>query len=1057
MIRKLPAWRNGIGTAYYLGALLMLIGTALQAQPISGRVSAEDGVGMPGVNIVVEGTITGTSTDVNGDYRIDAPGGDAVLVFSFIGYRTEKIAVGGRQKIDVTLTPDVQSLEEVVVVGYGAQKKVTMTAAVSTISSEDVVSRQAPNTISLLQGRTPGLQIVQNSGLPGSEDNQIRIRGQGTFSSAGSNPLVLIDGVEGKLELLNPNMIEDISVLKDAASAAIYGSRAANGVILVTTKKGKEGRLNVDYNYNYSLQNPSVRVDRVTNSVEYMELMNKAIDFSKLQEQWRYSPEQIEMYRQGAITNPKQYPSSDWTDALMRKGPIHKHFLSVNGGKDGTTFNVGFGLLDETGTLLATDYKRYDGQVNFKTSVGNRVTLGSNISLAKGKRHDTAITSGNTGPQLIDFNTSEDQMLSAYAAPPTATPLLPDGSGRFTAYAFQNKGGNKNPIAIATDGGGKEFVNTYLLFSPYMHVKILEGLSADVKGSMRFEEMMGKALVVSSTGYEFFPDANGVHAFGATWNGGATSLAQRNTRENQYTVFGTLNYTKTVSGVHNISGLLGYQQESYRFDQLDAYRTRLPSKELWELATGPAASQTTGSNAYEWALQSVFGRLNYDYKDKYLLEASFRYDASSRFPPSNRWALFPSVSAGWRIAEEAFLANVRGIDELKLRVSWGRLGNQNIGNYPYQEILQISTGPDSEVLDYSFNGILTQGISKRALNNANIKWETTTVTDVGMDFSFFNAKLSGSVDWYEKTTRDILRQLQIPAHTGLEAPFVNDGVMQNRGWEFILGHKNRIGGFTYSVNANLETYKNKLVRFGAREISGVNLRQEGLPYNSYYVLIQDGVYQNADEVKNGPVAGYMSGVPQPGDLRFKDISGPDGVPDGVVNMAYDRAVVKGVFPKFNYGMNVSAAYKGFDVSIFLQGVSGRKTYVTGWGVSPFNQGSAPATWWRDNAWDGEGTSNSIPHVYVDNNYAANPQNNSFWLGNSSYLRFKNVQVGYTLPSALSRKFLVQHLRFYASADNLVTFTNFFQGIDPERTASASARAAIYPQSRIYSFGFRATL
>ncbi len=1057
MNRLLRKIKDRMYTSLGIGVVLLLFCNATWAQQVTGKIISDEGESLPGVSVMIEGTATGTSTDANGDFSLTIDNPNATLVFSFIGYKTEKIPVDNRTTINVTLHADVQTLNEVVVVGYGTQKKVNMTAAVSTVSGEEITSRQAPSTISLLQGRTPGLQITQNSGLPGDESNQIRIRGQGTFSSAGSNPLVLIDGIEGKLELLNPNVIEDISVLKDAASAAIYGSRAANGVILVTTKKGKEGRLSIDYNYNYSSQDPSIKIDRVTNSVEYMELMNKAIDHSGRQTQWRYTDEQIELYRQGAINNPAQYPSADWTSYLIRRAPIHKHFLSINGGKAGTTFNVGLGVLDETGLLLATDFKRYDTQVNFKTNLGGRVTFGSNISMARGKRHDTAITTGNTGPQLIDANTSEDQMLSAYAAPPTSTPTLADGSGRFTAYAFQNKGGNKNPIAIATDGGGKEFVNSYLLFSPYINVKILDELTAEVKGSVRFEEEMAKALVVSSVGYEFFPDANGVYNQASIWNGGAISLAQRNTRENQYTLFGTLNYKKTFSTVHNVSALLGYQQESYRYDRLDAYRTKLPSKELWELASAPAASQTTGSNAYEWGIQSFFGRVNYDYAGKYLLEVSFRYDASSRFPKSNRWGLFPSVSAGWRISEEAFMQDIAWLDELKFRGSWGQLGNQNIGNYPYQDILYISMGPDDEVLDYNFGGTLSQGISRRSINNANIKWETTTVTDFGLDFAFFNSRLFGSVDWYKKTTKDILRSLQVPDHIGVNAPTINDGILQNTGWEFSVGHRNKIGDFSYSVNANLETYRNKLIRFGAREISGVNIRQEGLPYNTYYVLLQDGIYQNQAEIDGGPAPSYTSIAPKPGDLKYKDISGPDGVPDGRIDLTYDRTPVEGVFPKFNYGMNLSASYKNFDLSVFVQGVYGRKTYVTGWGVSPFNQASAPPTWWKTDAWDGEGTSNSIPHVYVDSGYTPNSQNSTFWLGNSSYLRIKNIQLGYTFPAAWSQKVKIQSLRVYTAADNLATFTKFFQGLDPERTATNSARAAIYPQATIYSFGVRATL
>ena len=1041
---------------HYLNAtcrfLLMLIlvgvsGYSFAQIPVSGRVAASDGPGgLPGVNVIVKGTSEGTVTDADGTYKITVPSQQSVLVFSFVGYSSEEMTVGTQSEINISLTPDITTLSEVVVVGYGTQKKTSMTSAVSSIASEEVNSRQAPSTISLLQGRTPGLQIIQNSALPGAENNQIRIRGQGTFSA--SNPLILIDGVEGDLGLLNPNMIEEISVLKDAASAAIYGSRASNGVILVTTKKGKEGRISVEYSYNYSNQNPSVKIDRVTNSVEYMELVNKAIDYSGLQPQWRYTDPEIQLYRDNAATNPTQYPSSDWTKWLIRNGPIHKHFFNVSGGKEGTTFNVGFGALDETGLLLATDYSRYDGQINFKSNLGGRVTFGSNISLAKGKRRDSAFKRGSTGGDLIDGDPSEDNMLSAYAAPPISSPLLPDGSGRFTARAFANKGGNKNPIAIATDGGGKVFDKTYLLFSPYLTVKILDELSAEIKGALRSEEEMAKALVVKSDGYEFFPDANGVHNYAASWNG-QHELAQRNTRENQYTLYGTLKYAKSIGGVHNINALVGYQQESYRTDRIEGWRINLPSKELWELNAGPDAGQTNSGSASEWAMQSFFARANYDFKDKYLFEASFRNDASSRFPRGNRWALFPSVSAGWRLAEESFLSDVSWIDELKLRGSWGQLGNQQaLPTYPYQS--SLSTVP------YNFNGTLVQGITFRELNNANIKWETTTVADIGIDFSVINAKVFGSVDWYKKTSTDILRDLQVPNHIGVGAPSVNNGTLENKGWEFILGHRNKIGDFSYSISGNLETYKNKLVKFGAREISGVNIREEGLPYNQYYVLINDGVYQTQEEIDNGPVPAYSGNTPpKPGALKYRDVSGPEGVPDGRIEVAYDRVPVDGLFPKFNYGVNLTADYKSFDLNVFVQGVHGRRTYVTGWGVAPFQQAAAPPIWWRE-AWDGEGTSNTVPHIFIDG-WAPNNQNSTFWLGNSSYMRIKNVQLGYTLPAAWGKKVYLQSFRIYASADNLFTHTKFFQGLDPERTASGSARAAIYPQATIYSFGVRATL
>ncbi|HYC85541.1 MAG TPA: TonB-dependent receptor [Chryseosolibacter sp.] len=1033
MNKKLRCGKNR--TIVFAGLVMsfVIMANASLAQQVSGKVSADNGEAIPGVNVIVEGTSSGTTTDADGAYTVTVNDPNAVLVFSFIGYKTERVPVQNRTAININLVPDVLTLSEVVVVGYGTQKKTSMTSAVSTISAEDVITRQAPNTITLLQGRTPGLQIVQNSAQPGDESNQIRIRGQGTFSSAGSNPLILIDGVEGKLELLNPNMIQDISVLKDAASAAIYGSRAANGVILVTTKKGTEGRLNIEYNYTFSTQNPSVKVDRITDPVEYMQLVNKAIDYTGMNPQWEYTDEEISMYSQDTI------PTADWTDYLIRTAPMHKHFLNLNGGKGGTTFNAGLGILDETGLLLGTDFTRYDAQFNFRSNLGGRVTFGNNLSLARSRRHDT-VFDRSVPSQLLTANASEDQMLAAYAAPPLSIPVLPDGSGRFTGLVLQNKGGNKNPIAVAEGGGGRDVAATYLLFSPYVSVKIIDELTADIKGALRFEEEMGKAMLAVVDTYEYFAPHNKSGSIGS-----ANQLFQRNTRENHYTLFGTLNYVKTLANAHHVNVLAGYQQETYRNDQVDAFRRDLPTSQLWEIDAGPQAGMVSGGTAYEWALQSFFGRASYDFKNKYLFEASFRDDASSRFPAGNKWALFPSVSAGWRLSEETFMAGIGWVDNLKIRASWGRLGNQNIGNYPYQRTLETSS--------YNFNGTLVQGLSVGRLVNTDIRWETTTVADIGLDFEMLQGKVFGSIDWYKKNTTGILRSLQLPDHVGLDEPTINDGELENKGWEVTLGHRNKIGDFSYTITGNFDAYQNKLIRFGAREISGVNVREEGLPYNQYYVLINDGVYQNQEEIDNGPVPAYSTSVPpKPGTLKYRDVSGPDGVPDGQVDLTYDKVPVDGVFPKFNYSFNITTQYKQFDLSVFVQGVHGRKTYVTGWGVAPFQQASAPPVWWRG-AWDGEGTSNSIPHIFMDG-YAPNNQVSTFWLGNSSYMRIKNLQVGYTLPVAWANKMKMQTFRVFAAADNLYTKTKFFQGLDPERTASGSARAAIYPQATIYSLGAR---
>lgn len=1038
-------------------AFFWMISLSSFAQNISIRGNVTDANNEPiiGVTVVVQGDAAhGTVTDINGGYTLNNVQPNAALKFTYVGMKTQTVGVNGRTTINVVMESDEEILEEVVVVGYGTQRKVNLTGAVGNVTSDELNSRIAPSTSSLLQGRTPGLQITQNSAMPGSENVEIRIRGMGTFSSAGNNPLILIDGVEGDFNKLNPNMIESVSILKDAASASIYGSRAANGVILVTTKAGKEGKLAIDYMFNYSMQKPTEPMSRVTNSVEYMELINKAIDFSgNVNVGWRYTEDEINRYRKGQDPSdpsydPKQYPNTDWLSYLIRDAAIQQHFVTINGGRGGTTFNAGLGYMDQDGLLLGTSFKRYDAQINFKSSLTERVTFGSNISMNYGIRHDTSFNDTDMG----NMNASRDQMRSAYAGSPLMTPQLPDGSGRWSNYAYENKGGNKNPIANAIAGGGQLEDANYILASAFLNVKVFEGLNAEIKGAVKSEEEQNKIMNATWNGAVFLPNSEGINVDLPSTS--MQSFRQRNSRSKQYTLYGTLNYLKSFNDTHNLNILGGYSQESYNFERIEGYRTGYTVTDMWYLSMGPTPAQTNNSSVDEWALMSFFGRVNYDYLRKYLFEANVRYDGTSRLPSSGRWGVFPSVSAGWRITEEPFMKSVSFLDNLKIRASWGQLGNQNIGNYPYQAILTSS--------GYNFGGKMSNGYYSNKMINTNIKWETTTSTNFGLDFGFFKNKLSGSVDWFHKYTTDILRGLQVPNFVGISGPTVNQGEMKNVGWEFVVGYDDKIGDFRYSIKANLDTYKNTLMKYGAEEISGVNIRREGLPWNTYYVLIQDGVYQNQKEIDeemfNGvPVVRKYAGavVIKPGDIRYKDISGPDGVPDGIIDANYDRAPIAGSFPRFGYGFNINLAYKMFDLSCFFQGIEGKKQYVSSWGISPFNQASPPPVFWR-NAWDGEGTSNFIPHIYMDGYGPMQSGNSSFFLRDASYLRMKSLQFGVNLPERIISKVALKNARFFFSGDNLLTFTKFFDGqIDPERTGQGSSDA-LYPQARIYTFGLKAT-
>lgn len=779
---------------FFCTALLMA-----QSIKVSGTVVDAKSEPVIGATIAVKGTTTGTVADLDGKFSLDVPNENSILVFTYLSFEKQEIRVGSRRQFNVILKEDQKLLDEVVVVGYGVQKKANLTGAVGSIDAEELTKRVSPNASAMLQGRVPGLQIVQNSANPGAEKSSIQIRGQGTFSSAGSNPLVLIDGVEGDMDKLNPNMIENIAVLKDASSAAIYGSRAANGVILITTKAGVEGRLNIDYNVNFAWQSPTTKPKRITNSAEYMEMMNSALVHTKGDLKNKgYPTEIIDLFRNNQ-NDPINYPNHDWYGDIIKTAPMQQHFLSVNGGKNGTTYNFGLGYLDQDGMVIKTDYKRYDVQMNMKTNLGSRVTFGTNINLSKGIRHETAYTKGGS---TIEGDATEDLILTMLAQGPYYLPYLQDGTGRFASSGFPDRGHNKPPTTIAYGGGGKEFNENYVLGSAYAKVNILDGLDAEIKGSVRYSQEQAKALTVSVKAYTYFPTATikGQYNLKPTdegerhesiYNSDKNTLTVRNRTETQYTLYGTLNYKKTFAEKHNLNAMFGYNQEYFRFDELNGYRNDVPTTSIWELDAVPTAGQTTGGRAYEWAIQSYFGRVNYDYMGKYLFEASFRSDGSSRFAEGHRWGFFPSLSAGWRLSEEAFMKNVKWLSNLKLRGSWGQLGNQNIGNYPYQEVL--------EAVKYNYGGSVVQGLWQSGIANNNIKWETTTATDVGLDFGFMNNKIFGSIDWYKKYTKDILRTLQVPDHIGVSGPTVNDGEMKNIGWEFTLGHQNKIGDLTSDI------------------------------------------------------------------------------------------------------------------------------------------------------------------------------------------------------------------------------------------------------------------
>lgn len=993
----------------------------IQDETIQGTVYDENRQPLPGVSVQVKDSGAGASTDENGRYSLEvpAPAGEKILVFSFLGHLTQEIRVDDRSTIDVVMEEDVAGLGEVVVVGYGTQKKINLTGAVATVSGEDLIRRPVTNPGSMIQGLMPGVQVVQNSGEPGNEGINIRVRGVGTFSSA-PDPLVLIDGVQGQLSDLNPNDIENVSVLKDAASASIYGSQAANGVILVTTKKGQEGKVRMEYSGNYATYTPTKLFDLITNSAEYMELFNEARINSGLTS-GLYTDEMINAYRNA--TDRNLYPNTDWLDLLFNPAPTQNHNLSFSGGNNGTTFNVSLGHVNQEGIMKGFDYKKYNIRVNLGSRVNDHIKFGGNLYAKKGET--TAPRQGST-----------DTFLAAMSQAPTYSPQLPDGSGRYAFKSYDFESNNKNPIAIIENEVNRNTDDYTISAQGWVDIQLLKSLNWYTKAAFnldisKYDDFRPQIPLYNFHTGEFMTDLD---------VGGSGLIVQddQTVYKNLYTY---LNFNEEFGNGHHVNLQAGYSAEDNTYEYLNGYRQNYPSDLLRQLDAGSPSVQRATGTKQEWALMSFFGRLGYNYHERYLFEANLRYDGSSRISPDSRWGAFPSFSAGWRVTEEQFIKDLdlNWLNELKFRGSYGELGNQNIGLYPYQSILEL-TG------NYSFDDTnLSPGAAQTALSNADIKWEATSITDFGLDLTVFNG-LNVTFDWYKKRTKDILRNSQVTGAVGLSPPTVNNGTMENTGIELGLQYTNRIGaglfsGLAYKAGFNIDHYKNELVGFGEREIDGYALREEGLEWDAYYMLEWTGIFQSEQEIVNSPR--QFSDETVPGDLKFKDQNG-----DGVINND-DRVPMSGRYPSFNYSLNMAATWKGFDFAVQFQGVEGVKYFVDNWGTIPFVQGSPPTTNWRDR-WTENNPSTTMPRIYWG--WGA-PQRisrfSSWFLQDGSYLRLKNLTLGYTLPANLTQRFRVERLRVYFSGDNLITITDY-PGLDPERGGSGSF--VNYPQNRIYSFG-----
>ena len=1022
-------------------------------------VSGGDNLPLPGVNVVVKGTSIGTITDLDGQFSFAVPA-KSMLSITYIGYKPLEVAADGSKLMNITLQEDTETLDEVVVVGYGVQKKSVVTAAISRVTAEDLNNTTPSRIEDALKGKVSGVQITQSSGQPGA-DSKVRIRGVGTVNN--SEPLYIVDGmpVDGGINYLNPTDIQSVEILKDAASAAIYGARAANGVILVTTKSGVSGKTNITYDFTYGLQNPWKKRS-VLNATEYMTLMNEvAVNDGNAP---KYLPEQIASAGKG----------TDWQDETFNyDAPVQSHQVSVNGGSDKIVYFLSLGYFDQEGIVGGnygkSNYNRWSLRTNstynvFETkdrSFLNKMRVGVNISYARAK------SSG------IETNSEYGSILgSALAFDPTVPVYATNPESVLASYPNAVKDKNGKVYSIPA-GGFQEIANPVgMLNAPTSSTLNEDKFVAsfwgelDLYEGLKFKSSYGADLAFwGNDGYTF-------PYFLATQGKNITQSSVFSNMHRGFTwqVENTLTYTKTFDDKHNLTVLLGQSAKEYTLrelygDDYDLLETNPDKANINSAIADRDEERVAGGTGgfSNQTLASYFGRIDYNFDERYMIQATVRRDGSSNFGPNHKWAVFPSVSLGWNVTNEAFMdSRPDWFSNLKLRASWGKNGNERIGQFRYTSLMD---GGQNYYFGSGDHATMQYGSSPSKIANPDVKWEESEQLDLGFESRFFNNSLTFGFDYFKKKTNGMLMDQPIPAYVGKGAPIANAGDMQNWGLEFESTYKLKINDFSFNVGANASYLNTKLIKLGnasgeaiyadagASGVGSYVKGRNGEVYPYFYGYKTGGILQNqqqADEYnsKYGEKA-------QPGDVIFLDIAGEkSNTPDGKITDADKTKIGKGM-PDWTFGLSLGADWKGFDLNLFFQGTAGNDVFDFSQrgDIQAMNRPS-----WMLDRWIGEGTSNKIPRMT-----AVNPNRNwrssDLYIKDGSYVRLKTIQLGYSLPTSLLEKASLQRLRLFVTAENLFTFTSY-DGFDPEIAAgdyfNIGVDKGIYPQSRTISVGANLT-
>lgn len=973
-----------------------------QKQTVKGTVKDANGEPIIGASVKVKGSTGGTVTDIDGNFTLDVPAG-AELEISSIGYL--KQIVKAKANVAIVLKDDSQTLDELVVVGYGVQKKENLTGAVASMNAEKLATRPVSSLSSALAGEMAGVTAVQTSGAPGSQNASITVRGKNSINAA--SPLVIVDGVPGSMNVINPAEIESVTVLKDAASAAIYGVQAANGVILITTKKGKTGKTTVSYNATFSWSSLLAKLDLV-DAYGYAYLYNEAYLNDHPGAKKPFSDETVEKYRTG------QLPSTDWyKEALTGSGFEHQHNLSLSGGNDKTTYNMYLGYLGQEGVTKDIDYNRINARMNITSQINKYITLGLNASGYRGTKQDA----------WSGYN----QVIQGISRSHPTDPVY-DEDGNFKYV------GVDNPVAVQgrDKTGWQKTIDQEVFLIGSAEIKPIKDLS--IKGVYSWRNWTQDQLGFKKTwGY-------------GTYNSGQREGYVRNYNYDYLTGQILVNYNKSF-GDHNLGVLAGMESYDVKYRYVTANRKGGGNNNLDEsLNTLDASSQKNSNGGTEMTRLSYFGRLQYNYAGKYLFEANVRRDASSRFPKDSRWGTFPAFSAGWRISEEAFMKNVDWLSNLKLRLGWGKTGNEELkSNDLYPAVPTYAYG------SYMFGNSLYSTAYESRLVNDQLKWATVTNYELGIDAGFLNNKLTMELSVYKKKTNDMLLYLPLQGVIGLDAPAQNVGSVENRGFELVLGHNNRIGkDWSYNLSLNMGYNKNEIIDMAGTDgpidngNGGTDDTQwniEGYGVSSWYGYVADGLFRTEEELKTGPLRTDNEKL---GDIRYKDLDD-----DGKITAA-DRKIIGNKMPKWTGGFNFSVGYKNFELSGLLQGAFDTKRYYNGESSYAFyNSASCLNKHW--DRWSEENPNGNFPRLSLSSQ--TNNVLSTFWLQDASYVRMKNLTLAYTLPSDLISRIGLSFAQVYLAGENLFTISGLDKGLDPE---SGNSRGWSYSNVRKISCGLKLT-